>query len=315
MHREGAVQRGGTGSAVFLGLTTLDVIHRIAGELRPGRKGVAESTEVAAGGPAANAAITCAALGVPATLISALGTGAAGGSALGDLVAHGVRPLDVAGPDWPMPVASCIVHGDGERTVVSTGALAGRSVADELDDAARQALRHCPVLLLDGHHPDLAEQALDVIAPETLVVLDAGSAKPRAEQWLSRVDVLAASADYSAGLGLDAPAAAAHALARGVQVALVTDGAESVRWWWADGSTGSTAPPQVEARDTLGAGDAFHGALVAELLVAGSSWRAGLPDAVARAVQVASHRVRTPGARGWLATLEPLTSKLAPPLH
>jgi hypothetical protein len=48
--------------AVFVGLTTLDVIQRVTSEPRWGRKGVSESSELVAGGPAANAAVTFAAL-------------------------------------------------------------------------------------------------------------------------------------------------------------------------------------------------------------------------------------------------------------
>jgi sugar/nucleoside kinase (ribokinase family) len=57
--------------------------------------------------------------------------------------------------------------------------------------------------------------------------------------------------------------------------------------------------PEVAAVDTLGAGDAFHGALVAALASG-----VGLPSAVTSAVEVASTRVQHVGPRVWLNQLE-----------
>ena len=79
---------------------------------------------------------------------------------------------------------------------------------------------------------------------------------------------------------------------------VMTDGPGEVLWSCPTG-TGRLQPPAVEARDTLGAGDAFHGALVASLLANGGR----LDEAVARAAGVASSRVQHVGARGWLKEL------------
>ena len=56
--------------------------------------------------------------------------------------------------------------------------------------------------------------------------------------------------------------------------------------------------PTVEVRDTLGAGDAFHGALVVAL-----AQGADLETAVEEAVRVASIRVQRVGPRSWLEDL------------
>src|SRR5690625_5828251 len=58
---------------VFAGLATLDVIHRVDASPGPDEKVTALSQFVAAGGPAANAAVTFAALGGHAVLLTALG--------------------------------------------------------------------------------------------------------------------------------------------------------------------------------------------------------------------------------------------------
>jgi sugar/nucleoside kinase (ribokinase family) len=71
-----------------------------------------------------------------------------------------------------------------------------------------------------------------------------------------------------------------------------------VTWCDEDGRRGSTEVPPVDVRDTLGAGDAFHGALAVAL-----AQGAGLEAAVEEAVRVASTRVQYVGPRAWLENL------------
>ncbi|WP_460703052.1 carbohydrate kinase family protein [Luteococcus sediminum] len=289
-------------NAVFLGLTTLDVVQRVDGPPRRGIKQVVESTELSAGGPAANAAVTAAAMLGEATLVTAIGHGAAAATVRTDLEAHGVRIIDLAAGHGPgaaafsLPVSTCVVEPDGTRTVLSTSALRSRL---QLDDAARQALAGAHAVMLDGHHPVAAGMALGQVADTgCLLVLDAGSVKPAAESWLSWIDVVAGSADYAAGLGTDLAGAVRHVLEAGATSAVMTDGHRPTLWQSVI-ERGSVTPPQVRAVDTLGAGDAFHGALVASLLLDGGQ----LAHAVERATRVASLRVQHAGARGWLRHL------------
>jgi len=276
---------------VCAGLTTLDVVQRFPGPLVRGVKAVSDDTEVAAGGPAANAAVTCAALGVPVVLVTAVGAGPTGRAARDDLERHGVRVVDCAPPDWQVPVASVLVEHDGTRTVVSPGARASE-VRPSVE--ARELLARASVVLLDGHHPRLADAAL---AGSARVVVDAGSPKPHVEHWLPHVDVLAASADYASGLGLTAAQVLDHGRAAGCEAVVVTQGAGDVLW--AEGERrGRRRPPAVAAVDTNGAGDAFHGGLVAAL-----AQGFDIAEAVRLATEVASLRVTAVGARAWLSLL------------
>lgn len=285
---------------VCVGLTVLDVVHRVPIPPVWGRKHVASSAEMAVGGPAANAAICAARLLGSATLITGLGGSVAATVAGAELAAYGVHVVDGAPPDYQLPVAACIVDELGERTVFSPGALA---TTWGLPEAGREIVRGATVLLLDGHHPVTATQALavaeDVGAP---AVLDAGSLKAHAETWLGRLDVVVGSADYAAALGLALAQATEHVLAAGAGAAVMTDGAGPVLVRSAgEADARLVRPPSVRAVDTLGAGDAFHGALVAAL-----AFGAELGCAVEVAVQVASTRVAHVGARAWLAEIDPL---------
>lgn len=282
---------------VCLGLAVLDIVQRVCGPLSWGHKHVSEGAEVTAGGPATNAAICAARLLGGATLITGVGETAAAAAVRAELEAYGVRVLDLAPPDWALPVAACVVDSAGERTVVSPGALA---TTWGLTEAAAEAIGRAGVLLLDGHHPAAAGAALAQASAGhgPVTVLDAGSAKPHAEAWLPALDVVAGSADYAAGLGMDLTAAARHVLAAGAGAAVLTDGARDVVWAGRDGRIHTVRPPQVRAVDTLGAGDAFHGALVAGLALGRP-----LGAAVSGAAEVAARRVAHVGARSWLADL------------
>ena len=91
-------------AGVFVGLSTLDVVHRVQRVPGANEKVTARRQDVAAGGPAANAAVVFAALGGDAVLITALGSDPLAGLISGELTARGVRTIDVT-PDDPEPPA------------------------------------------------------------------------------------------------------------------------------------------------------------------------------------------------------------------
>ena len=265
-----------SGGVLCVGLTTLDVVHQLAEPPRWGRKERSVGGELVAGGPAANAAVTAARLLGPgsARLVTAVGTEPAAAPVYADLAQGGVEVVDLAPDGWSVPVASAVVDvRNGERTVISPGALGDRGVSEEaargypldrlVDDAA--------VVLLDGHHPALAARvtalALQAGVP---VLLDAGSWKEELVGVLPRVTVAACSADFQPPgkrrAGDDAVGAATVLHRLGVPTVLVTDGARPVVWSSMDGERGTVAVPAVRVVDTLGAGDVFHGALAAARL-------------------------------------------------
>lgn len=300
-----------------MGIATVDVLHYVDSPPRWGGKAVSVDTQMYAGGPATNAAVVCARLRGSATLIAPVGPGAAGDVVRADLAAHGVRLVDLwAGLDsggaadagWRLPVASCLIGPDGERTVISPGARTSTAV---LTDEARRVLSGAAALLVDGHHPLAGRAALTAVPAGCTRFLDAGSLKPDVEGWLPDIEVAAASQDYAAavaaasgsgGVQEDAALRALDHLRRaGAGIAVVTSGAEPVRWADA-GGIGRASVRAVHAVDTLGAGDAFHGALVAAWLERPEE----LAYAIRYAMDVATTRVTQRGNRAWLAALEPL---------
>jgi sugar/nucleoside kinase (ribokinase family) len=297
-----AARRAGV---LCVGLTTLDVVHHLDAPPRWGTKQRSVGGELLAGGPAANAAVTAARLLGSARLLTAVGSGPGSDAVHADLADHGVGVIDLAPGGWTLPVASALVDvHTGERTVVSPGALRSRAV-DGAEYSLAGLLDGVGVVLLDGHHPGLAARvAAEAVRAGVPVVLDAGSWKDELEPVLPRVTVAACSADLRPPGGVragDDPAAAATALhRRGVTSVLVTDGPRPIVWSGLDGARGTVAVPPVRAVDTLGAGDAFHGALAAALL----GPPANLPRAAELAARVAAVRCAHLGSRAWLAAAE-----------
>jgi sugar/nucleoside kinase (ribokinase family) len=288
---------------LFVGLATLDLVQRVA--RRPGvnEKVVAQRSDIAAGGPAAAAAVTFGALGGHNVLLSALGPGPVGRLAAGELDRAGVHIVDAwaAGADLSIS-AITVLEETGERSVVSRNAEDMMAVIPgDLPALTRDA----DVVLLDGHHPGLAAAAAQAAqAAGVPVVLDCGSPKRVYAELVPLADVVVCSASFVAGRsdgfhqGFDAEgfdAVAAALLANGARLVAMTAGAEPVRWRTRE-AAGAVEVPPVTVRDTLGAGDVLHGA------VAFARAR-GVTDperSLSFGVAVASLRVQHVGPRAWL---------------
>jgi sugar/nucleoside kinase (ribokinase family) len=269
---------------VAVGLCTVDVVQRVHTLPAPGEKVQSLSVEVAAGGPAANAAVAVAALGGRVRLSTVLGAHPLARLAAEDLSSCGVELSDAL-PDRAEPPAVSAVSvrtADGERTVVSHNA-SGVSASASVDLSGADAV------LLDGHHPTLALQAAQAARARGIpVVLDAGSWKPVLTELLSYVDICACSTAFSAPTPLTNP------------VVITTHGPAPVTW--STGTThGEVAAPTVTARDTSGAGDVWHGALTLAVARLGRvPTAAELPTMIEYANHAAAVRIQHEGARAWV---------------
>jgi sugar/nucleoside kinase (ribokinase family) len=276
-------------TVLLAGLCTVDVVQRVAELPAPGEKVQSLSVDVAAGGPATNAAVTVAALGGSATLLTVLGAHPLAELARADLDTCGVAVVDVLPEHSAPPAVSAVAvrDHDGERTVVSRNA-AGHSLraAPGFDDFAGKVR----VVLVDGHYPELALGVAKWARGRGIpVLLDAGSWKPVLDELLPLVDIAACSAHFRV------PGATLHE--RGVPTVITTAGPGPVRWSTTT-AAGAVPVPEVTVRDTLGAGDVWHGAL------AYGVGRYDIPELIRFANEVAAERVRHTGPRSWVAAVQ-----------
>ncbi|WP_263253666.1 PfkB family carbohydrate kinase [Saccharopolyspora rosea] len=296
---------------LLVGLSTVDLVQRVEAAPHPGEKVQSTSVETVAGGPATNAAVAVAALGGRARLLTALGAHPLAELARRDLAEHGVELVDVRSDGVsPPPVSAAVVRErDGERTVVSHNA-AGVEVLppDDLDGVLGRAA----AVLVDGHHPRLALAAAETARRRGVpVVLDAGSYKPVLVDLLPLVDVCACSEAFRLPDRPDDTDRALHDL--GIPVVTRTRGQDPVSWSCRGGGEGTVRPSEVTARDTLGAGDVWHGALAFGIVRLGRVPTADdLPGLLAEANEVAALRVRHRGARAWVAAARSRGSSIDP---
>jgi sugar/nucleoside kinase (ribokinase family) len=282
---------------------TLDVVQTLDALPGPDQKVVADGLDVRFGGPAANAAATAVALGVPTRLVTAIGTGP-----VADLVRAGLRDAGVevvdlaAGTAATPPVSTVLVtRATGERAVVSVNGTG----SPDLGAAARAvldggALDGATAVLVDGHHlgaaVPVAAAARHAGVP---VALDGGSWKPGLGDLLAHVDHAVLSADFRLSEA-DEDVLAAVAARWPVRSVARSAGGGALRYLERDGVEARVevvAVPPGEVVDTLGAGDVLHGALAAEL-----ARGAGIAAALRVGTRWATESVRHPGALGWAAT-------------
>ncbi|BEL07489.1 PfkB family carbohydrate kinase [Actinoplanes sichuanensis] len=279
---------------LFAGLATVDLVQRVERFPGPDEKVQSASVDVAAGGPAANAAVTAAALGATVTLVSAVGAHPLGDLVRADLATHGVTLIDIAAdsPEPPPVSAVTVLASTGERTIVSRNA-GNRTVAAPAD-----GLPDADLTLVDGHHPGLAVAAA---RSARRLLVDAGSWRPVFADVFPHAEVVACSGDFrhpDATAGTD-EATAAAVRAVGVTNVVITHGPEPVHWYGPAGTRGSVPVPVVSAVDTAGAGDAFHGALAVAL----ARGDLDLKATIAYASRIAAIRVTHAGPRAWLSHL------------
>lgn len=252
---------------VFVGLSTLDLIQHVSPVPGPDSKATASWQQLAGGGPALNAAVTFAALGGRATLVTRLGRSPVADLVRADLAAHAVTVVDIADiadhadENYTLAVSAIAVDAEqGTRQIVSTDAGRVKIPCDRLPAQVADLVGGADVVLLDGHHPDLALATLAVLddaePPEAVaphiaatssaervpVVLDAGRWKPAMARILPGcTDVVCSAAfrlpdprDRAAGGPADGELwgdELLEALVRGgAHLAAISDGRLPLRW-------------------------------------------------------------------------------------
>jgi sugar/nucleoside kinase (ribokinase family) len=276
---------------LFVGLTTLDFIYLAAQPPGPNQKLVASDYTVSAGGPATNAAVAFQHLGNQAVLLSSVGNQAITQLIRADLQQCSIDLVDLT-PDRPdpPPVSSIIVtEQTGERSVISINA-----VKTQATEVPTHCLQSVDIVLIDGHQMQVGQTiSAQARAQGIPVVIDGGSWKPGFETVLVLTDYAICSANFHPpGCHSESDTIAFLTDLKIPHIA-ITHGEKPIFYQTVDGK-GEIAVPQVQAIDTLGAGDIFHGAFCHAIL------QQEFPAALATAAQVAANSCRFFGTRRWL---------------
>jgi sugar/nucleoside kinase (ribokinase family) len=282
---------------LFVGLTTLDLIYGVTHLPHANQKQVAMEFAIAAGGPATNAAVTFRHLGNAAFLWSGIGQHSVTGLIRADLEAQQVQSYDVLPERVDAPPLSSITvtRENGDRAVVCRNALNWQAT---LKPMPADCLAGIDVVLVDGHQIEVSVAIAQAAQQQgTPVILDGGSWKLGLEKLLPFVDYAICSADFFP------PGYTTHAevvqflLAAIAQPNIaITRGGESIQYVCGEES-GEVAVTPIAPVDTLGAGDAFHGAFCHWIL------QAQFVEALRRAGAIASLACQEFGTRTWLERL------------
>jgi sugar/nucleoside kinase (ribokinase family) len=280
-------------TGLFLGLATLDLVY--LAEKPPGenQKVVASDCTIAAGGPAANAAVTFSYLGNEALWAGVLGTHAIAQLIRADLAEYNVRIIDLEpGRSHSPPVSSIIVtEATGDRAVVSINATKSQVDRQAINP---DILTSVSIVLLDGHQIAASKEIAQLAHSKNIpIVLDGGSWKPGLEAILPFVEWAVCSENFHPPNCYTSQEVFAYLSAAGIPNIAITRGEKSILYL-SNGSYGSIEIPQIQATDTLGAGDIFHGAFCHYIL------ENNLIDTLTAAAKIASHSCKIFGTRGWM---------------
>ena len=280
--------------AVFLGMTTVDIIYEVESVPTPNEKLVACKHEVSCGGPATNAAITCAFLGGQSVLVGAVGSHPLAGIVHQELARFDVALRDLSPEVTQAPPLSSILvtAATGDRAIISAHATRAAIPAERFD---LSVLKGCALLLVDGHQMDCAiAAAKQAHARNIPVVFDGGSWKHQTDELLPFVTYAICSADFHPPGVEGLSETVAYVRDHGAKAVAITRGSQPI-CWAIQKEKGEVTVPKVQTIDTLGAGDIFHGAFCYYTMNS-----MPFSDALAHAAEVAAHSCRSFGTRAWM---------------
>lgn len=240
---------------ICAGLVTVDVVYFVDEHLREGTKQRAREAEMIVGGGALNAATAITALGGDAVLVGAIGDDTFGGFIRQELTQVGIDcSLLVTVPGVASAHSAILVNDAGERTIVNHR-------DERLFSIPPPADLQFDALLVDTRWPKAAADLLPAArAAGKPAVVDAEAPLAIVEDLLPLASHVAFSEqglnDFTGDPGPDGLVTAAHRLQTWT---CVTRGPRSVLYH--DGAGLKESPVQpIAAKNSLGAGDVWHGA-------------------------------------------------------
>jgi len=292
-----------THDVLCVGHASYDLVFSVPRHPFADEKIVADAFLACGGGPAANAAVIVARLGFMSAFAGYLGNDLYGDSHALELAQEGVDTRYVVRGTNPTPISCVLVKPNGDRALVNYKGATRHLEEGEIDFSGINP----KVVLLDGHEPSvsvpLAEWAQATGIP---LVLDAGSLHEGTQALMGKVDYLVASEKFAKQwLQGDDDEEALARLAEQVPVVVITLGERGLIWR-KNGMRGAMPAFPIQAIDTTGAGDAFHGAFAAGI-AADLPWKELLRYAGAAGALCCQQ----PGARTGLATAGEISDFLA----
>jgi ribokinase len=284
---------------LVVGSANLDFIVQVAVAPRPGETVLARTMIKVAGGKGANQAVAAARMGATVQFAGCVGDDDNGELLLRALRAEGVDTSTVeiiASEPTGLALVSVFDSGENSITVIpgANHALNASRVVQVIPERDQRA-----VIVMQA---EIRQDVIDAVSAASAghrLVLNLAPYRHASPSTLALCDPLVVNQSEAAamvGFPVTDTVSAEEALSILVQSArsaVITLGGDGASWAGSGGGRGSVSAPDVGGLvDTTGAGDAFVGALAAEL-AAGS----GLGDAVRVGVLAGSYAVQRFGAQ------------------
>jgi sulfofructose kinase len=251
---------------LIAGTAVQDLIYRFDSFPKYGTKSRAREFVAVGGGMAANAAVAVARLGGEAHLIVPLGDDGIADMILSDLRRDGVNVDKVIrSHDFQSPMNAAIIDETGERTILTWRRPV--TVTPSVADPAGM-LKGFDAFQADDRHPSLVIPFLEAARAMGIPgVLDADRHEGETGSIVHvPTHIIFSRAGLAGTAGVADPVAGLNALRKRTDAFLaVTLGGEGLLWLNGGNEVQFMPAFHVEAVDTLGAGDIFHGAFTLAL--------------------------------------------------
>lgn len=285
---------------VVLGSTNIDHILNVPYFLAPGETLSAHQYQIAMGGKGANQAVAAGRAGANIQFITAVGDDPFGQEALEQFQDDGIdTSLIKVVKNEKTGVALIFVNDEGEN-MIGIHAGANNYVTPEMLIQNLDAIESADAILMQLEIPlETIEQAADYAKKHNvLVALNPAPAQHLSDDLLANIDIITPNeteVEILTGVKVDSAGSAIQASRilhdKGVTVVIITMGKSGA--WVSEKGVGHLIPGfNVEAIDTIAAGDTFNGVLMAALLE-------GLPlqDTIRKAHAAAAIAVTRKGAQ------------------
>lgn len=284
-----------TPSAFFYGLTTIDLQFMIETWPNENTKNKAEKHQVTIGGPSTNASIVFSHLGGRAHLFSVCGNHYFSDMIRGELKNYNVSFTDLKPDSNAFPTFASVLTNakSGDRTIFSYSPVCENTINEfftgDLFDVTYD------VIMVDGFFTKSAISFIEKYKkPETIVVLDGGSWKFGMEKMLPLVDIAIVSEEFKSPFMKKKEHILDYLQREGISQSAVTMGSKPLLYN-DNGCKGQIVPVKIDAVDTLGAGDFFHGAFCYYY-----SQNKKFIDSLDKAKVVAAQSCKFFGTREWM---------------
>lgn len=243
-----------------LGHACYDLTFSVKEHPQSDEKIFADNLTECGGGPAANAAIAASRLGLSSAFAGYLGKDLYGNMHLQEFTKENVNTHLLVRNSPPTPLSTILVKPDGKRALINFKGSTKPLLSNAIDFSSITA----KVILFDGHEPSVSLDLLEIARHKKIpTVLDAGSMHEGTSKLWNKVDYLVTSEKFALQFA-DTLDEALTRLAKESPAVVITLGEKGLIWK-RNNQSGSLKASPINAIDTTGAGDAFHGAFAAAL--------------------------------------------------